>query len=457
MKFKVILSVATATFVVGMNPSYATDSNSNAVALEQLKQMSISEMISTYRSQLGESVYVNEQQANSQSRVVTQYDVFKYRLARMIGGSQFSAIEIVGFSGAGYNDIERFKEQVRGQILVEAERVKDGKVVLVLGGSIDGIGAAYDVAEKLRAEGMKNLVVVGMVAQEVVKYQLEGKIQGWGDVLSPKQDLLLLVDNSRNGQQGSWELTEKPNGSSRTVDIVLDLTKLQNNVSTRFQVYEGGEQSIKETIELAARSSSVAADKRINIDLIVGHEPAEKQVKKGKDKGFRAATQLVEFLASPERVASSNANVSVRFATDMASYSRKIDATVELFRNPEAILSNLQERVRAEEAKDPKSAETNIAKAELARATTMLSTESIILENLKRSLMIVQSTAESSRTTMQDAINDHRGYKDLSSLENARNAQKSFEAELRQIRSLETRIQELETRIRERAITSKIK
>lgn len=379
MKNKIRNRIALGALLLAGSPVFAQNQDAE---VERINKLTTAQQVTEYRQSLG------EQGADKSSKVVTSYGTFFYNLSRMIGGQSFRAIEIVGFSGAGYQDIERYKGEVKTQLDRQLNGIQSGgKVVVVLGGSIDGIGAAYDVLNELKkSDKYKNVVVVGMVSDQVVKYQLEGKIKGWGDTLSPHQQLLLALST----EKGSWELIEaKPApvyysdtlkehvpGTSRTVDILLDLAKLQNCQKAELHVFEGGDQALREGLEFSARTSEVAKAEKLAMVLHTGYEPSEKKVKQGKDKGFRAATQLaianMEFRIAPAGL--------MEIKMDM----KALASAADLIERKAQLSVELQEAVAREEAKDAKSAEANVARANLARLNAISGTAEMVKSLLVR-------------------------------------------------------------------------
>ncbi|MCB0411772.1 MAG: hypothetical protein KDD22_04560 [Bdellovibrionales bacterium] len=66
-----------------------------------------------------------------------------------------------------------------------------------------------------------------MSSNEAVNYHLEGQEKGWGDVISPRQELFFLKETYINALgTKSWELKTGPTSESDTAKVLKDLSRL---------------------------------------------------------------------------------------------------------------------------------------------------------------------------------------------------------------------------------------
>ncbi len=365
--------------------------------LKNIEKMSRPQQIEAYKKYLAKK--------GNPMQVETAYSRFMYSLLKeKIGGAEFIAKGYLGYSGAGIQQLDDYKSKFASKALA-AEAVANefnGKSVIILGGSNDGFGVAYEVLNTLRTEGkLRNTIVVGMVADAVVPYQLEGIVRGWGETISPHQDMVLLLGTRtdlKTGQQ-VWELVEKDGGSSRTVDILSDLTRVPNCKGVEMVPFEGGAIALKEIVEYAARTNLVQSPEKMTLTLSLGWEPAEKNVKKGKDQGPRAARDAAIILAQGS-IAHEKAIIRAETSTT-ATYGAPVEQFMKeegqkfvtereaMIENAFSLSEQLKADVKTAEARDPKSPDANVARAKLARLDAALGAEKLvtpIIERVERQL-----------------------------------------------------------------------
>lgn len=210
-------------------------------------------------------------------------------------------VEVGGFSGAGYADMDAYKRSFMAFAETEIENTRAllgnaANTVFVLGGSVDGFGAAYEFLDEARGANPKfsNIIVAGMVSDQVVQYHLEGAAKGWGDVISPKQDMLLLAGTN-------WDLKVSEGSQSYTTRLLTAAAQL--GIHTKWAIFEGGPQAFAETLELTYEVNR-SQNRLVQIELIPGFEPK----KANKDNGIRAARNAVLFYISNPYTNSNNVN-----------------------------------------------------------------------------------------------------------------------------------------------------
>lgn len=201
--------------------------------------------------------YVREQ-GRTRPVLVNNLDAFVSHILKLTQGAPFMAYEYLGFSGAGYKDLHQFKEDFQRTVVQAYETTKkrygpSAKIVFLLGGTTDGFGVGYSIIAELIAQKQFNrhdVIVGGLVSDAAVKYHLEGVEKGWGDVISPDQDVLLLLDVYKEpGQDESWELRTEKNGTSATVDVLTKLFAAPNAHGITMELFEGGAIAEKEALE----------------------------------------------------------------------------------------------------------------------------------------------------------------------------------------------------------------
>ncbi|TVQ77149.1 MAG: hypothetical protein EA369_09570 [Bradymonadales bacterium] len=220
---------------------------------------------------------------------------FWFGIQELVGGNPFAIYEYTGFSGATYSDMDQyssdFREMVRAAVArTQRELGNNARTVFVLGASTDGFGKGYEILQEMRGSGeISNAIVAGMASNEVVKYHLEGAENGWGDVISPHQDIVFLMQTySDSDGNRSWELKTFPNGPSETVRLLTVASEEGGAAVSRMEVIEGGAQAFREAVEFLLEASGVSTAGVLELVLNVGYEAGKPK----KDKGYRAASQL---------------------------------------------------------------------------------------------------------------------------------------------------------------------
>ncbi len=226
--------------------------------------------------------------------VVTTLLEFTKAIQRRVGSRPFAVYEYLGFSGAGYSDIEFYKRHFKLRALFAQKETKDkfgdnAVTVFLLGGTTDGFGAGYDVLQTLRDPKVlkddDDVIVAGLVSDAAVDSHKE-----YGGVISPNQDVLLLMDVYKApGQKESWELLSEKGGRSATVQVLLDLAGKSNAKQVTMELFEGGKQAVKEAQEYLMEG---ARSRKTRLVLHPGYEP-KKLEKAGK---IRAATDVGVFV-----------------------------------------------------------------------------------------------------------------------------------------------------------------
>ena len=239
--------------------------------------------------------------ALARQEVVTTLPAFIKALRTRIGKRPFAVYEYLGFSGAGYSDVDRYKRNFKQRVLAAQQETKkkwgpNAITVFLLGGTTDGFGAGYEVLQQLRDSGrLPGVIIAGLVSDAAVKYHLQGAQEGWGDVISPQQDLLLLMDvYKKPGQEEAWELLSKKGGMSATVQVLRDLAQFGNAKQVTMALFEGGQQAIKEAAEYLY---ALQNNRKARLVLHVGYEPK----KIDKAKGFRGASNIAWLLKDTDK------------------------------------------------------------------------------------------------------------------------------------------------------------
>ncbi len=163
------------------------------------------------------------------TRVVT-YDELVYN------ASGYKVRVLGGYSGLGYENPEVVKAYLRAQIAADGNNT-----MYVIGGTSDGIGAAYEWIPQIARElGFTNVKTAGIVSRNAAE---------WGIA---KQDLVVFVDTSVD----SWEVIE--GGRSLMVKIAED-------THGEMIYYKGGAVSASEIGEALSRGVrvTIVTDPRI--------------------------------------------------------------------------------------------------------------------------------------------------------------------------------------------------
>lgn len=356
------------------------------------------ELINQYRKILGESPAATEAENNTSSKVVTDYDSFLARLKSRLGAGDFSVLPVAGFSGAGYENAKRLEtifELELNQLNNDYSRTHHSgtvneKLVVILGGSTDGIGMFYDLIKKLKdSRKYKDVIVVGIVKSKVIEYEIEGRSKGW-NTLSTEQDLLLL----QKTKSANWEVLRE-RGTSANVDIIMDLGNMENCKKVNYTLFEGGEVALKEAIEVAVRTNELSKTEKLEMSLFPTYEPSPKKVATGKDLGFRAATQTALALFNHQLSAGKKVYVGIVNPNGMNSFflenmDKHYDGKDLLKKVSNASDPELLEKLKAELQKlagpagQPVSEEYNITKAKIAIGENLRNTTAITIDVLKR-------------------------------------------------------------------------
>lgn len=248
----------------------------------------------------------------SQSRVKTSLVSTNMGIMNLLNGAAFTAHQFLGYSGAGFLQMNEFIQRFRNEVLRLQSKTleslgQDAKTVLILGATVDGFGKGYEVIDSMRKEGLlKNVIVVGMASNEAVTYHLQGLKEGWGDVISPKQDLFYLKETFVDEQGNrSWELKTSPGSESDTAKILKDLSRLSTAGVMTFNVFGGGAQAFNETMELILEARNRPAPVEINLNI--GFEPGKPK----KDSGYRAADMLAFVIAEHPELLSKNVQLNI--------------------------------------------------------------------------------------------------------------------------------------------------
>jgi hypothetical protein len=278
--------------------------------------------VSYGEQEVSSSIFGREETRESRSsRVHSDYIDFVLALRDSVGNRPSSMHEFMGFSGAGYAEkdvfVSDFKNAVIGAVNETKARLGSNAVtVLVLGGTLDGFGIGYDIIDDLKKSGqIKDVVVAGMVSDQAVKYHMDGVKQGY-DVISPKQDHILVMKTYTEGGNQTWELKDSKTDTSKTVDLLNRYNLLSGSSSySVMHVMEGGEQAIKESMEMLVENTraqqtfqkgAVSPEMR----LYVGY----REGKVAKMKGYKAATQMVRILAQFPQLKPDILKVTIRIA-----------------------------------------------------------------------------------------------------------------------------------------------
>jgi len=169
-----------------------------------------------------------------------------------------------GFSGAGYADKADFLKRFEDEVIRIAH-----DTIAIYGPTAQSyflLGARWAASERLRSDSIvspqsgeiKNVIVGGLVADGAVAYHLEGVQKSWGDDISPKQDVILLVPSYKDAKGNQvWELKTNPDAESLDGCIPHSASKPKTAKVVRLELLEGGSQSIAEGIEflLEARNA----------------------------------------------------------------------------------------------------------------------------------------------------------------------------------------------------------
>lgn len=223
---------------------------------------------------------------------------FVAEVVKLTNGKAFAAYEYLGFSGAGYENLDQYKKDFERAVLQASKDTRkrygsSAKTIFLLGGTTDGFGVGYQVIDSLIAQKKllrQDVIVGGLVSDAAVKYQFEGMEKGWSDVISPYQDVLLLMNVDKEpGKTEGWELRKNKSGSA-TVDVLTKLFAQPNARYISLELFEGGEIASKEAREFLRQweGKMFIATKGIRMVLRPGYHPKKPE----KLKGVPAATDL---------------------------------------------------------------------------------------------------------------------------------------------------------------------
>lgn len=245
--------------------------------------------------------------------LVRTLDEMLNEILKNVGERNFTAHQFLGFSGASFLDLERYKSEFRKRVLELSQNTlkkygKEAKTVYILGGSLDGFGIGYKILKELIDSGrIQNALVTGMVSNAVIAYHLEGLEKGWGHVISPDQEITMFkqtfIDSKGNP---SWELKSTPQGESDTPRILKDLSRYSNAGQMSFNVFGGGAQAFNETLEMILESRN--RPNQIDIHLYNDHQPGKAK----KDTGYRAANMLSYVLANNTYLLNKKINIKIK-------------------------------------------------------------------------------------------------------------------------------------------------
>lgn len=262
-----------------------------------------------YRQFIGEASDISEQD----SKVKTSLNAFVKDIKDRVGSSKFDLYQFTGYSGASYSDMSKFEIDFRARVAAAVQRTQlkfeqTAKTVFVLGTTTDGFGRGYEIINEMRESGeISNVIVGGMASDEAVKYHLEGAEQGWGDVISPHQDLVFLMNTySDNAGNRSWELKRNESDQSETTRLLIVANEMGASIS-RMEVFEGGAQAFEEAVEFLLEASQASSSNRFELGLVYDFEPGNRS----KDKGYRAATQLALLINDVPSIVPDSVNVIV--------------------------------------------------------------------------------------------------------------------------------------------------
>lgn len=269
--------------------------------------------VQKYREAIGDNV------DKPSSKYFAHYETFLNSINTEIGNSNFSAYEFLGYSGAGYEDIEKFKLEFAKRVINAYEQSKKlggakAKTVFILGGSVDGFGEGYKVIDELRKTGkIKDVIVTGMISDQIVDYHIEGLEKGWGDVVSPHNDKLLLMETFKDKKDvSSWELKTNKDDISKTVRLLTDLGEKENAHRVQMEIFEGGKQAFKEGLEFTLETKGKA--QKYGLNLNVNYAPK----KATKDTGYRAATFMTY---TPQELHHKSINVTITNGQTLDQYN----------------------------------------------------------------------------------------------------------------------------------------
>lgn len=219
------------------------------------------------------------------------------KILQKVGGKPFTAHQFLGFSGASYFDLDRYKEElVERAIELNQQTLRqngdEAVTVYILGATYDGFGVAYHLLQELIDSGrIRNALVTGMASDEAINFHLEGLEKGWGHVIAPSQNIAYFKKTftDANGNR-SWELKTSPESESDTPKILKNLSRYPNAGTMTFNVFGGGFQAFNETLEMILESRN--RPHQVQIRLYSSHRPG----KPAKDTGYRAADMLAYVL-----------------------------------------------------------------------------------------------------------------------------------------------------------------
>lgn len=230
----------------------------------------------------------------AETRVTGDAAEFRNRITAEINRVKPILVQMVGFSGVGYSDIDTYKREVLAQLETIQERNPGKPITVLLGGSKDGFGAAYEVLHENKYR-FSDLRVAGMISNAIVEF-IEY------DPLSSKQGNLLIYTPH---EAGSFELKSGPNQLSETVKVMGD----SRWGKTYLIAHEGGKIAITETLEYLMEGQNNRNAANNKVVLTVGYE-GEKV--KNMGAGYRAAMQTAYILHQFPELLGRNISVEVK-------------------------------------------------------------------------------------------------------------------------------------------------
>lgn len=252
------------------------------------------------------------------SRVKTSLGHLWTGILEMAKGRPIGAEMISGFSGTGFANqagVENDLTQLIRHIASETKSTlgENAVTVLALGGTTDGIGVGYDIIDQLQKNGeikKGEVIVVGLVSDQAVKFHAERLEKGLGEVISSKQDLIYLAPTytDASGSQ-TWELKTSPGAASNTVRFLLDAPPEAQRVT--MHVVGGGRITLTEALEFVLAAGVRGGETRKpELSLHLGYLEGRLD----KLSGFNAATQMAKILVDrPFLALLDNTKISVSF------------------------------------------------------------------------------------------------------------------------------------------------
>ncbi len=280
----------------GTNPELRFYDDLNRLRVEHLNEPAVK--YNTVYTGNGNEYFVAPENLSGEmnSLLLTQTWKFQQKIYEQTRGRPFVLELMAGFSGPGYGNAN-FRADLKSFMTLKAAGNKQefgGNVVTVFigGGTKDGIGAMYEMSGQ-------DILKYGAVSSEALKYELE-----YGNTLSRNQNAILLYSTFKDESGAStWEMKARPSAESYNVMIFNTLPARRLD----FNLFEGGDIGLKEALEWVERATSAdQSSRRFRLNLVIDYTAQKLK----KDKGFRAATQMINLLGHfPELVP---ANMDVR-------------------------------------------------------------------------------------------------------------------------------------------------